>query len=150
MLSKRFYQISGRAGRTEFWCFALFWAPANALLFLVTRFIPIAGELIFATAFIVLLCLICAMMHRFRDLCFNGPIAVIPPVPMVLSIAAADLAMRLDDEDLKEAAICSSPGFLLFAVAFAVLLSKKAAKPTIAAAQNLSFKMLFARKLRHF
>lgn len=126
VLTKRFYQITGRACRAEFWYFALFWALANALFFAVTRLIPIAGDLIFAVAFIVLLCpLICAMMRRFHDLGFNGAIAVIPPVLMALTVAAADLAMRLDDEDLKEAAIYSSLGFLLFTVAFVVLLSKK-------------------------
>lgn len=118
-LKKRFYSISGRASRPEFWYFTLFCAVIYAAAFGLTRFIPVAGDLIFAVIFIMLLCpLVTAAMRRLHDLGLNGAIAIAPIVMITAAVIFADLAMRTGDEELKEAAIYTAMGFFIITLAF--------------------------------
>lgn len=125
-LGRRFYQLSGRASRREFWLCAMFFVLVNGLSLLMLPFIPVVGSLLSAVLFLVLLCpLLCTITRRLHDLNLNGLMA---PVPVVLGIAAvmlADLADRSGDPHLQEAALYGAAGFGVLVAAFVWLLSKK-------------------------
>ncbi len=124
-LKERFYRISGRASRFEFWSFALFFVITQSLIFAISRFIPIVGDLIFALSFIILLCpLVCVGVRRLHDLNLKGAIILMPLLLAILIVVFGDLALRLQDEKIVEACFYAALGFAFFFLAFLFLMQK--------------------------
>ena len=124
-LEERFYRISGRAPRPEFWYFTLFFILAQSLVFAATRYLPVVGDLLFAVIFITLLCpLVCAGVRRLHDVSHKGAVIVMPILMTVLVVLCTDVAMRSQDEKLREACIYAAIGFLFIFLAFVFLMLK--------------------------
>ena len=110
-LTKKYFTVSGRATRAEYWWFQLFfdlvvWGPSLAILLLTdggTKFMTIESIVVPLVVFYFLMSipLFCVRIRRLHDVGFSGWSILLSLIPYVGGLIIFIMTLIKSDEDNK-------------------------------------------------